>query len=141
MKQTILFLFLIIVLSSCDIGRTSSKERMETVSKVKLPKDFIVLRDEYDDMIQDYGIVYDIQLNQKSADEYADSIKHSIFFNPDVINKGTMYDSFYVMIDSTKSVWCKSTNGYMFAHENGNTKFRIWFDTLSNKVSYEETEY
>ena len=37
--------------------RTSSKERLEKISDITLPADFKILKDEYQDMWQDYCIL------------------------------------------------------------------------------------
>ena len=76
------------LLSSCDLGRTPSKERLEKVCKVKLPKDCKVIKDDYQDMGQDYCIIYDLQLTDSSTSEFVNSIKTSLYYNPNVSYNG-----------------------------------------------------
>ena len=138
MKFRQILVCLLFFLAACGVGRTPSKDRFETISKVKLPSDHKILKDEYQGMLQDYTILFDIQLTNKSADELTKSIKQSAYFNPAVTHQGLLFDSLYVHIDTTKSVWCKSKEGYMFHSEQGRTEYWVWFDTLTKKVSYKE---
>jgi hypothetical protein len=61
--------------------RTPSKDRLEETSDVKLPTDFKVLKDEYQDMWQDYCILYDIQFENNATTEFIKSIKAAKFYN------------------------------------------------------------
>lgn len=102
-----------IALFSFRNHRTASKERLEEISKIKLPTNFKVIEDEYQDMIQDYCIQYEIQFDDKGKKELIQSIKSSPFYNPNSFGTGD-YSS-YIMIDSVKAVWAKLPTGYEFS--------------------------
>lgn len=118
--------------------RSPSKERLEKSSKIKLPTDFKVLKDEYQDMWQDYCIVFDIQMDQKSSIELIESIKKSAFYNPNAFHNGIWKETDFISVDSVKAVWSKSSSGYDFSRPYDRTTYSITFDTLTNKLSYNE---
>ena len=66
---------LLIFLSSC--GRTPSNERFEKALNIKIPRNANVTKDEYQDMVQDYFIFYDIKLNSEELELVMKSIKDS----------------------------------------------------------------
>lgn len=133
-----IFFSLAILLTNCDGGRTPSKIRLEQNCKVKLPTDFKVLRDEYQDMLQDYCILYDIKLDDKSSSVLIDNIKTSPFYNPNVKHAGMWSDDYYIKVDTLKGVWCKSNLGYDFRREHGLTDYSAYFDTTTNVLKYQE---
>lgn len=118
--------------------RTPSKDRLEEASKIKLPPDFKVLRDEYQDMLQDYCILYDIQFDNKSTQELIKNIKASKFYNANAFHKALWNESDLITADSVQAVWCKSEKGYDFSRPNDRTTYYITLDTLTNKLSYNE---
>ena len=87
-----------IILFSFRNYRTSSKDRLEKISKIKLPTNFKVLKDEYQDMIQDYCIQYEIQLDNNGSKQLIQSIKSSPFYNSNSFGSSD-YPS-YITIDS-----------------------------------------
>ncbi len=95
--------------------RISSKDRLESISVMKLPKDFRVLKDEYQDMWQDYCIFYDIQFDNNATTELIKDIQTSKFYNADVNPKSMLYDSLFITINKEKAIWCKSDSGYRFS--------------------------
>ena len=113
---------------------------LEKISAVRLPNNFIVLKDEYQDMIQDYSILYDIQFDRNSLTELINNIKTSKFYNKDAFHKGAWDEKDYVTIDSMKAIWCKSPNGFEFAGEVGSTEYFITLDTVTSILKYEEIE-
>lgn len=121
-----------------DYGRTPSKERLEKISNVKLPTNFKVLKDEYQDMMQDYCILYDIQFDKNSTTEFIKSIKTSKFYNKNSFHKGAWAENDLIIVDSVKAVWCKSTKGFDFTKPYGLTKYHIEFDTVANILKYNE---
>jgi len=82
---------------------------------MKLPKDFRVLKDEYQDMWQDYCIFYDIQFDNNATTELIKDIQTSKFYNADVNPKSMLYDSLFITINKEKAIWCKSDSGYRFS--------------------------
>ena len=135
----VLFLCLIGVFLYCFKDyRTSSKDRLEKVSDVKLPTDFNVLKDEYQDMWQDYCILYDIQFDKNATTEFIKNIKIAKFYNANVNPKSMLYDSLFITVDKEKAIWCKSEKGYRFSRQDGLTTYSIELDTLTNILKYNE---
>jgi hypothetical protein len=118
--------------------RTPSKDRLEETSDVKLPTDFKVLKDEYQDMWQDYCILYDIQFENNATTEFIKSIKAAKFYNSNVNPNSMLYDSLFITVDKEKAIWCKSENGYRFSRQDGLTTYSIELDTLTNILKYNE---
>lgn len=140
-RQINLLYFVILCLAGITLFsfwnyRTPSKERLEEISKIKLPSNFKVLKDEYQDMIQDYCIQYEIQFDDNGKNELIQSIKSSPFYNPNSF--GTSYYSSYIKIDSIKAVWARLPTGYEFSKPDGLTTFFIKVDSIHNKLSYQE---
>ncbi|HAH26091.1 MAG TPA: hypothetical protein DCL77_20410 [Prolixibacteraceae bacterium] len=104
--------------------RTSSKDRLEKIADLKLPTNFKVLKDEYQDMWQDYCIIYYIQLDKNSTTEFIKNIKASRFY--------------HMKIDSGKTEWSKSLKGYNFNRQEGHTMYSIELDTVVNILKYNE---
>jgi len=115
-----------------DYGRTPSRERLEKISNVNLPTTFKVLKDEYQDMMQDYCIVYDIQFDKNSMTEFIESIKTSKFYNKNSFHTGAWTENDFIIVDSAKAVWSKSTTGFSFSRQDGLTSYYIELDTVTN---------
>lgn len=135
------------IVSLCLIGivlyyfkdyRTSSRNRLEKISDIKLPTDFKVLKDEYQDMWQDYCILYDIQFDNTATRELMKSIKTAKFYNSNVNPNSMLYDSLFIEVDNEKAIWCKSEKGYRFSRQEGLTIYSIELDTLRNILKYNE---
>lgn len=137
----ILNIIISIVLSSCDSGRTSSKERLEKACDIVLPKDNVVIKDEYQDMLQDYAVIYKFTLSKTSLTEFISSIKKSKYYNPSARHTGVFTDNMFLSVDSTRSVWCQSKEGYRF-HKSGNKipTYSIEVDTITMTVEYQEID-
>lgn len=99
--------------------RTSSKSRIEKISDIKLPKNFNLIKDQYQDMLQDYAIIYKIDFDKNETKELIRSIKSSKYYN-------------------SINLWKNKNNGFEFYKEEKNTTYRIQIDTLKNTLSYEE---
>jgi hypothetical protein len=135
----VIFLCLIGVLLYCFKDyRTPSKDRLEKVCDVKLPTDFSVLKDEYQDMWQDYCILYDIQFDRSATTEFIKGIKSAKFYNPNVNPNSMLYDSLFIKVDNEKAVWYKSDKGYRFNRQDGLTSYSIELDTVTNILKYNE---
>ncbi len=134
----ILCLISILIYMFRDYGRTSSKDRLEKIAKIKLPKNFKVIKDEYQDMLQDYCIQYEVQFNKEGTKELIQTIKSSPFYNTKSYHKGAWEISDFITVDSVKAVWAKSPKGYDFANSIGRESYDITLDSSSNKLSYRE---
>lgn len=118
--------------------RTPSKDRLEKISAIHLPTKFKVLKDEYQDMLQDYCILYDIQFDSRSAKELIKSIIVSKFYNIKSFHNGSWQESNFITVDSVKAVWCKSPKGYDFSRQDGLTSYRVEVDTVNNILKFNE---
>lgn len=121
--------------------RTPSKERLEQSTDIKLPTDFKVLKDEYQDMMQDYDLFYDIQLRKNATTNLVKSIKQSRFYNSNLFHNGVWTESDFISADSMKAVWSKSPKGFDFYRKNRGTQYYIKLDTVTNILQYNEECY
>jgi hypothetical protein len=127
-----------VVLYSFKDYRTPSKERLEKVSDIKLPINLKVLKDEYQDMWQDYCILYDIQLDNNSMPGLIRNIKSSKFYNKNCFHNGAWAEKDFISVDSVKAVWSKSPKGYDFSRPYNRTTYYIELDTVTNILKYNE---
>jgi hypothetical protein len=139
------------IISLCLVGvvlycfkdyRTSSKDRLEKISDIKLPTDFKVLKDEYRDFapMPHFQILYEIKFDDKSSKEIVKSITTSPFYNFKIKAGDDLFDTSFIQVENEKVIWFKTINGYAFRRTgNGNIYYNITFDTLTNILSYEES--
>jgi hypothetical protein len=140
-KKSLLLIFLLTLITACNIGRTPSKIRLEKACDVKLPADIVVIKDEYQDMAQDYSVIFDCKLSKTSMEEFIKSIKNSKYYNSKVEYSGLFTEDLYVRVDSTKSVWCKTKDGYIFnKSEIINHDYWVWVDTVAMTIKYKESQ-
>ena len=118
--------------------RTPSRDRLEKISDIHLPTDFEVLKDEYQDMMQDYCILYDIQFDKNATTELIKKIKTSKFYNKNSFHKGAWTENDFIAVDSAKAVWSKSPTGFDFSRQDGLTSYSIELDTVKNILKYNE---
>jgi len=118
--------------------RSQSKDRLEKISDIKLPANFKVLKDEYQDMWQDYCILFDIQFDKNATAELIKGIKTAKFYNSNVNPNSMLYDSLFITVDKEKAIWCKSEKGYRFSRQDGLTTYSIELDTMTNILKYNE---
>ena len=127
-----------IILFICKDLRVSSKDRMEEISDIRLPSEFKVLKDEYQDMLQDYCILYDIQFDHNATIEVIKGIKAAKFYNSNVNPNTMLNDSLFIKVDNEKAIWCKSEKGYSFSRQDGYSTYSIELDTSTNILNYNE---
>lgn len=117
MRLTILIL--IFLCFSCET-RTSSDKRFETNIGFALPTEKEVLRDEYHDMLQDYAIIYEVELSTTSNQMMISKIRSLIETNSKECN------------------WSFADNGFNCLCEKGLTLYIVTYDTLNRRLKYEE---
>jgi hypothetical protein len=113
-------LILTVLCVACEI-RTSSEKRFETNIGLSLPSDKKVLKDEYQDMMQDYAIIYDIELSSTSSQQLTDKIKTLISTT-----------------DNQNCTWHFAENGYSFRCDKDRTTYFVRYDTVRRIINYEE---
>jgi len=70
-------ILLLLLLSACDWGRTSSNIRFPKNCHINLPKDVIILKDEYEGMGSDYAIYYTVKLTNPEMKKMIYQIKQT----------------------------------------------------------------
>jgi hypothetical protein len=125
---------LISVFLSCYIDyRTSSKKRLEIISDIRLPNNFKVIKDEYQDMWQDWCIIYEIEFMDNSVNEVINRIKNSKFYSPNINQEDTLF------VGKRNAIWSKTANGYYFRADKNRTFYSIDLDTVNNILKYIES--
>ena len=118
--------------------RTSSKDRLEKISTIHLPTKFRVLKDEYQDGLQDYCIMYNIEFDKTSSINLIKSIKTSKLYNSNSFHNKAWKKNDFITVDSVKAVWSKSPKGFDFNRQDGLTSYCIEVDTTTNILKYNE---
>lgn len=112
-------LIVAILFASCDT-RISSEKRFETNIGFALPSDKKILKDEYQDMNQDYVVIYQVELSVPTNQKLTEKLKSLV---------------------SNAEKDCEwSTRDYGFDHicDKDRTTYKVTYDTLSRKLTYEE---
>ena len=139
MNKLLLFikpLFVLVVIISC--GRTPSEERFEQSTGIPIPNNVEVLKDEYQDMLQDYAINYSIRLTPSQLQDMTSSIRGSEFYNSRIIGSDLIKDD-YLLKESDKSVWYRTNSGYLFANRNNRTSITANLDTTTLIMEFSES--
>ena len=110
---------LTLLCASCHI-RISSDKRFETNIGFALPADKKVLKDEYQDMGQDYSIIYEVELSVTANQNLTERLKGLV--------NNTNKDCNWLTVD----------NGYDYMCGKDRTTCKVSFDTLIRKLTYEE---
>lgn len=134
-RRNLLFLTLSFILISC--GPTPSEERFERATRISIPNDVEVLKEEYQDMFQDYGIEYSIRLTSTQLDEVIMSIRRSDLYNPFVIGDELIQDDYFPN-ESSNAVWFRTNSGYLFASRNDRTGVTASLDTTTLIMEFSE---
>lgn len=74
---------------------------------IKIPKNSEIIKDEYQDMLQDFVIIYEIRLSDKSMTELSQSIRNSKYFNSGFIVKDFVIEDMFIKSDDLVAVWVK----------------------------------
>ena len=101
--------------------RTSSEKRFQTNIGFSLPSDKKVLKDEYQDMMQDYAVIYDVELSMASNQQLIKKIK-----------------SLSSTSNNQNCTWSSKDNGFSFRCDKDRTTYLVSYDTIKRIVSYEE---
>lgn len=126
------------LLTQCNY-RTSSQKRFSKTLDIEIPKKVEILKDEYQDMWQDFTIVYEIKLSKKQMSDLTHSIRNSKYYNPSV------YDTDYVKQDmildggDLKAVWAKTVSGYTFQNDFKRDEYSAEIDTVDLVAKFQES--
>jgi hypothetical protein len=116
-------LVVLLFLASCDY-RTPSDVRMKNHTKLELPDNFIVLKDEYVEAGKDYSIQYNVVLDDRSMKETVDHIRTSKNFSQSEAEKN--------------NVWTPAAKGYYFFLAEDGISYEVIVDTTTNIIYYNE---
>lgn len=128
---------LILFVVQCDF-RTSSLKRFSKAMDIKIPKNSEIIKDEYQDMLQDFVIIYKIRLSDKSMTELSQSIRNSKYFNSGFIVKDFVTEDMFIKCDDLVAVWVKTENGYIFQNQSKRDFFSAKIDTINCTASFNE---
>jgi hypothetical protein len=136
-KLTILYLLSLLLGSCANNQRTPSKQRLESAADITLPTTLTVLKDEFQDMGQDYGIYYELKFDKTSTKQLTESIKSSRLYHPD--GSSSMYaDSLSKRKPNDYSLWYPITDGFEFKGKDGGVLYSITADTTKGTLNYHE---
>jgi hypothetical protein len=95
--------------------RQSNKDVFEEFTDITIPSSAEVIKDEYQDMGQNFGKVLELQLDPKSVLEIKLSISKSRFFNASAfINNNVINPELMRSTKKKKGVWYREPKGYAF---------------------------
>ena len=136
MKQKKLFnmkLSLIIVIASlfvCCSVRQSSRLRFSEKCGIEIPKDVIVIKDEYQNMLQDFVIEYEIEFSDNSINKILKSIKNSEYFNTNIANDSYKTSDKLLNNNQSDAIWFQSNSGYKYENYGDNQNCFAFIDTV-----------
>ncbi len=134
---TITVLISITIVTSCDY-RTPSRKRFSKTCDILIPENVVVINDEYQDMWQDYAIVYEIELSDQTCAELTESIRNSAYYNPDVFITDYVEQSMFIDTFGMKAVWARTGSGYYFGNELGRDVYSVEVDTIKLTAKFDE---
>lgn len=136
--SSILIFVFISLLISCDY-RTPSRIRFSKICDIDIPKGAEVIKDEYQDMLQDYAIIYEIKLNREECEGLTKSIRNSAYYNSKVCVTKNTNDAMFIDSLGKKAVWAKSESGYIFANKGIQDSYSVQFDTIRMIARFSES--
>lgn len=139
--KKLFILSIVLVLIVCVYFLTSGPSaatRFNNGTGLELPKKFIVLRDEYQDMGPDYKFYYDIELDKDIMLKFLSQIKNSTFYLKDSIDK-PLWDKSPFYTRGTKAIWTRTASGYYFRKIGKYAFHSLFVDTVSNVIYYQES--
>ena len=134
----LLICFVILLFVQCNY-RTPSHVRFSENCDIEIPKNVEVIKDEYQNMWQDYVIIYELKLTTESQDKLTESIRKSKFYNPNIFINQYFSVDMYMEFDGFRAVWAKTENGYMFRKEHNRDNYYALVDTISKIAKFEES--
>ncbi|WP_332736252.1 hypothetical protein [Flavihumibacter sp.] len=111
----------------------------EKLTKINIPKDVVVTKQEYLDMNQDFAKKFEIKLNRTSLADLKLSILNSTYYNSAVFIDNGIIDSKLFQKAHEKGLWYRDNNGYSFYGfiNNGREVVIAKVDTLAMTAKFE----
>ena len=136
-SKYLFFCLLILLLTKCNY-RTSSQERFSNILDIAIPKDAEILKDEYQDMWQDFSIVYELKLTMGQMSNLTQSVRKSGFYNPTAFVTDFVNEDMYVEKGDKRAVWARTKSGYIFQNEFGRDIYSAKIDTINRVAEFNE---
>lgn len=93
----------------------ANKKVFEKFTDISIPKNAQVIKDEYQDMGQDYGKVLELNLDHQSQKDFEEAIKRSCFFDPSAFTDNNIVPEHYMHSkDERRGIWYRNKSGYAF---------------------------
>lgn len=119
--------------------RTSSQKRFSKTLDIEIPKNVEVLKDEYQDMLQDFAIIYEIKLSKKQMSDLTLSIRSSKYYNPSVFVIDYVQQEMFLERNDMKAVWAKTDSGYIFQNDFERDAYSAKIDTVNLTAKFNES--
>jgi hypothetical protein len=136
--KSIMTILIVSVLVSCNY-RTPSKIRFSKNMDIEIPNDIKILKDEYQDMMQDYAIIYEFKMNEKSCKDLSMSIRKSAYYNSNILLNGAFEKEMFIDTLGKKAVWAKSKIGYSFCNDWERDVYSAEIDTIRMIARFNES--
>ncbi len=106
------FIFLLLIgIVSCGTG---NKSVFEENTDISIPSSAQIVKDEYQDMMQDYVRILHLKLNNKSKEAILLSVLKSVYFNSSVKSDSGVYASQKIQKGDQAGIWYRYQNGFRF---------------------------
>lgn len=140
-KSTLKYLLICLIsilLTQCNY-RTSSQKRFSKTLDIEIPKNVEILKDEYQDMWQDFAIIYEIKLSEKQLSDLTHSIRNSKYYNPSVYVTDNVHKNMFLDGGDLKAVWAKTDSGYIFQNDFKRDAYSAEIDTVNLVAKFHES--
>lgn len=131
-------LFLMVLISACDWGRTPSAIRFAENCGVELPSNVKVIRDEYEGMGSDYVIYYKVQLTKPEMAKFLLTMKRLTTFYSKTPTNENEGGSALLSTQYTAGAWYKTKSNYRFFKESKGTSYNAFVDTVRLRIDFQE---
>ncbi|MFC5538264.1 hypothetical protein ACFPQ1_28390 [Rhodocytophaga aerolata] len=132
-----LIIGMILLITKCNY-RTSSHRRFSQALDIRIPDDFKVIKDEYQENWQDFAVTYEITLTDESMLKLTKSIRESKFYNPQAFGNDYVSREMLVEHGEDKAVWARSDSGYIFQNDSDRDGYSAKIDTISLIAEFHE---
>lgn len=137
-KRGVILPMLTLLLSACDWGRRPSNIRFPKNFNVQLPIDVKVIRDEYQDMGNDYAIYYTIKLTRPEMNRFIYKIKQSNNYYTSPPSNNDISSNRLLIKQYKEGAWYKTSHNYRFFKHDGGTELNALVDTINSIAEFQE---
>jgi len=137
-KRGFVLPLLILLLSTCDWGRTPSSIRFPKNFDVQFPPDVKVIRDDYEGMGNDYAIYYTIKLTIPEMNRFIYNIKQSNNYHISSPSNNDVSSNSLLIKQYKEGAWYKTGHNYKFFKHDGGTELNALVDTANSIAEFQE---